>query len=163
MTDHSNTFKSWMAKPVSGAPPAARWLSLTGVLPFIVLALLVVVTPSALAVNRGAYGGLIAYSAVILSFLGATRWGAELASRPDAPRWSVLGLAVAPALWAWLTISLALSARGELTALIAGFLAMLAWDLTAAARGVWPRWYPALRIIASAGAVASLLLVVVTR
>lgn len=97
---------------------------------------------------------LLAWSAAILSFLGGTRWGVEMAARAQ-PRWSVLALSVLPAAAAWLLLAAAPLAATErqLTGFIVAFALQWLWDLTAKDP---PRWYGRLRTLLTAGAVLAL-------
>ena len=99
---------------------------------------------------------LLAWSAAILSFLGGTRWGVEMAARPQ-PRWSVLVLSVLPPAAAWILLSASQLATTErqLTGFIAAFALQWLWDLRAKDP---PRWYAPLRTLLTAGAVAALAL-----
>ena len=99
---------------------------------------------------------LLAYGAVILSFVGGLRWGAEVAGI-EAPRAKVLGLSVLGSLAAWALV-------------LYGVLGALGWQVFAAAagahllHGVWdtgaqglPAWMRRLRAIGTFGAAAALL------
>lgn len=127
-------------------PPAARWLGFTGLLPF--LAAAVAVRFPALPVPATA--ALIAYGAVILSFLGGIRWGLAMGA-PDPAWW--LGISVLPSLLGW--IALLLPAAAGLVLLAGGFVAMLLADFRLPDA---PDWYPRLRLPLSCGAIACLLL-----
>ena len=108
-------------------------------------------------VLQAQYGlALLAYGAVILSFVGGLRWGAEVAGR-EAPRAKVLGLSVLGSLAAWALV-------------LYGVLGALGWQVFAAAagahllHGVWdtgaqglPAWMRRLRAIGTFGAAAALL------
>ena len=99
---------------------------------------------------------LLAWSAAILSFLGGTRWGVEMAAHPE-PRWSVLILSILPPAAAWLLLAaapLALTER-QLGGFMLAFGLQWLWDATAKDP---PRWYGRLRTVLSAGAVAALAL-----
>lgn len=158
-----------MAEPrdhdaAGGAPgaPASVWaLGLAGLLPFFASA-------GALAFGVGAMeeGGrlyaaaaqtaLLAYGAVILSFLGGAHWGQEVA----AARPAALAAAVLPSIAAWLAVVIALTPLAQPRVggglMIVGFLAMLAYDMAAVRAGLWPRWYGPVRVTLTLGAVASL-------
>lgn len=100
-------------------------------------------------------GALIAYAAVILSFLGGARWGASLASGSPDP--ATLVLSNLPALVAWAALlPLEMPSPTRLTILSAGLAMMWLWD-----RRRPPTWYPALRTVATVGALLSLGLAVV--
>lgn len=145
-------------------PTAAGWLGGLGALPFVAPALaLALAPPEALG---GALGpALVAYGAVILSFLGAVHWGLAIApaatvtatATAASPALSQrLGGSVVPSLVGW--VALLLPMVSGLVVLAAAFAAMLAIDWRAARRGVVPAWYPALRLPLSLAAIASLLL-----
>ena len=136
-------------------PPApALILGLLGLLPFFAGA-------GVYAFGSPELGGpglltLLTWSAAVLSFLGGTRWGVEIAENPD-PRWSVLTLSVLPPLAAWLLLAAAPLAQTErqLGGFIAAFALQWLWDSRAKDP---PRWYGGLRTFLTAGAVVSLVL-----
>ena len=131
-------------------PTAARWLGFAGLLPFAAAALLAL-TPNA-PLHTLALPALLAYGAVILSFLGGIRWGLAMAANAaDLP--ARLALSVLPSLLAWLALLLA--PRAGLLLLALGFAAMLLLDQRI---GDAPAWYPRLRLPLSLGALAALLL-----
>lgn len=124
-------------------------LALAGLLPFVGCAAGVAVGSRE---SDAWLTALIAYGAVILSFLGGARWGAELAD--PSPRPSTLILSNLPALVAWAALPpLDLPGPARLTLLALGLTLMWLWD-----RDRSPSWYPALRTVATLGAVASLIL-----
>jgi hypothetical protein len=84
----------------SSRPPAARtaWLlGLAGLIPFAAASATRAAGPPELA--GPALLALLAYAAVILSFLGGVRWGAELSAERPSP--AVIALSVLPSLAAW--------------------------------------------------------------
>ena len=101
---------------------------------------------------------LLAYSAAILSFLGGTRWGMEIAARRP-PRASVLALSNLPALAAWLLLAAGggagLSEVQALGGFLLAFLVQGAWDARASDA---PAWHRRLRVRLTLGAVAALAL-----
>lgn len=105
---------------------------------------------------------LIAYAAVILSFVGAVHWGLALA--PGAPRSAARGrlvLGAIPALLGW--ISLLLAHWAGLLVLIGGFIASMAVEaLTRHGAGL-PLGYLWLRFGLSVVTVAILVTVLVLR
>ncbi|AQR63228.1 hypothetical protein BZG35_17420 [Brevundimonas sp. LM2] len=121
-------------------------LTLAGLIPFVGCAALFVLSPQSgdLWVLP-----LAAYGAIILSFLGGARWGRALAE--PAPKVAPLILSNLPAVAAWLTFVPGVPQALQLIVLMAGLVAMLAWDWPSA-----PGWYRALRVTATVGAVASL-------
>ncbi len=127
-------------------------LALAGLIPFVGCAAMV----AAGGPDADAWlGALIAYAAVILSFLGGTRWGAALASGSPDP--VTLILSNIPALVAWAALlPLEMPSPTRLSLLSAGLALMWLWD-----RRRQPAWYPALRTVATVGALLSLGLAVV--
>jgi len=134
-------------------PTAARWLGLAGLLPFAAAALAALAPKAPL--HALALPALLAYGAVILSFLGGIRWGLAMAAGAEALS-ARLALSVLPSLLAWLALLLA--PRAGLLLLALGFAAMLLLDQRI---GYAPPWYPRLRLPLSLGALAALLLGVV--
>ncbi|ACA17505.1 conserved hypothetical protein [Methylobacterium sp. 4-46] len=124
------------------APAGALVLGAAGLIPFLGLALL-------LLLGRGEVAGLAvrpalaAYAAVIASFLGGIRWGA--ASRGG--RQADYVVAVAPSLLAW--AALAAPAPWDLRLLGALVLIWGAIDQDMPRRGLVPRWLGRLRLALS--------------
>lgn len=134
-------------------PRATAWgLALAGLIPFAGCAIMVVVDAPAVVDWTGA---LMAYAAVILSFLGGARWGVELArEKPDPGR---LILSNVPALGAWLALVMVDVPASVRLGLLAAALALVwIWD-----RGSAEPWYRPLRTTATVGAVLSLILAAV--
>jgi hypothetical protein len=141
---------------LAAVPPPARILGLAGLLPFWggVLALIVLDEPG----RRAALVAVIAYGAVILTFLGAVHWGLALQVAREV-RWERLGWGVAPSLIGW--AAMLIDPAPALLLLVLGLGAALAVDLRAGAAALFPAWYVALRIALSIGAIAALLLALV--
>jgi hypothetical protein len=97
-------------------PAGAAALGLAGVLPFAAgaIALALLDGPAAQAAARA----LVAYGAVILSFLGAVHWGLELAA-PASGAARRLAAGVLPSLAGW--IALLLEPRAGLALLVVAF------------------------------------------
>ena len=96
---------------------------------------------------------LAAYAALILSFLGGARWGLAV-SRPS-PSPLTVSLAMLPTLFALAVLMAPAGDRGlQFWALAGGLALQWAWDVRA--KGL-PDWYPALRTVLSAGAIAGLI------
>ena len=131
-------------------------LGLSGLLPFAAAALAVLLAPDYW--GGFARGALIAYGAVILSFLGAVHWG--LALRAPAGEASAtparLVLGVVPSLIGW--VAMMLFEAPSLLLLALGILATAAVEQWAATRGLVPGFYMRLRWVLSLGAAACLLL-----
>jgi hypothetical protein len=127
-------------------PTVALLLGAGGVLPFALLA------TAALLGLEWKFGfapglartGLVAYGAVVLSFLGGVRWG--LALRHDAEQQGgLLAVSVLPAGAAWL--ALMLPRPHDLSLLVACFLALAVADIAMVRRGQAPAWYATLRLV----------------
>jgi hypothetical protein len=123
-------------------PPVVAWLGYGGLVPFVVLAAASVLDP-----GHSAYwsDALVAYGAVILSFVGALHWGfamslADLSNDERRRRflWSVV-----PALMAWPAMLLGTSLAALV--LVAGFVAHYLHDRHLGASAFLPRWYLPLR------------------
>jgi hypothetical protein len=125
-------------------------LGLSGLLPFAAAALAVLLAPDYW--GGFARGALIAYGAVILSFLGAVHWGLALRA-PATEAWATparLVLGVVPSLIAWL--AMLLFEAPSLILLAAGILGTAALEHWAAGRGLVPGFYLRLRWVLSFGA-----------
>lgn len=135
-----------------GVPNAGQWLGYVGLLPFVAALLGFLLSGDA----REDYFArqFIAYGAVILSFVGAVHWGLALAT--GSMRIMRLSFSILPALLAW--AALLLPAAPAAWLLLAGFIALRAWEASAPVAGSLPAWYRRLRTRLT-GAVALLLLV----
>ncbi|MDD3325641.1 MAG: DUF3429 domain-containing protein [Zoogloea sp.] len=132
-----------MNTPLSPAlPRSAAWLGFGGLLPFIGLALTAFVDRHHGIVWADA---LVAYGAVILSFVGALHWGFAMAlpAMPQALRRNCFVWSVVPALLAWPAVMLEPASGAPL--LVAGFVAHIWQDHRLAGRVVLPDWYLPLR------------------
>lgn len=102
---------------------------------------------------------IVAYGAIILSFLGGIRWGTALGPFDERRQGlefaaSVLGSLVGLA-------AVFLAPVPALALLIAGFLMQALWDLTSVEAGRLPQWFGKLRMLLTAGAVVSLIVALV--
>ena len=135
------------------AEMAARLMGFGGLFPFVFLALASVIglrTPFAPAPAL-----LIGYGAIILSFVGALHWGAQLTqSNPQKIRASSYIWSIMPALLAWL--ALMLPAMAAASCLIAGLLICWGVDMRASKDQDWPPFMRPLRTILTAIACVSL-------
>ena len=148
--------KQGMARQPSATPSAARWLGLAGLIPFAAAAGAGMVPVAPL--HDLALQALLAYGAVILSFLGGIRWGLATAMVEDPAALSgPLCASVLPALLGW--FALLVPASAGLIVLALGFAAMLLADLRLT---MAPPWYRSLRLPLSAGAITALLVGLVT-
>ena len=135
--------------PAARIPRSVLVYGLLGLIPFLSPPLISLATPA-----HGGILGLVSliYGALILSFLGGARWGQEVA-RPE-PRTGVITLAMLPTLAGFgLLLASNLDRPAQLAAMAALFGLQFFWD--AASQGL-PPWYPRLRLILTAGAIAGL-------
>lgn len=119
------------------------WLGYGGLLPFLFLAIATWVDLGrALFWNQA----LVAYGAVILSFVGALHWGFAMSLNDlgATRRQTVFVWSVMPALLAWLALLLAPLAASCL--LVAGFVAHYVQDLRLGRHASLPAWYRPLRL-----------------
>ena len=140
----------------SSVPSAAAWLGGLGIIPFVGLSLATPFASDALKAQLSF--ALMAYGAIILSFLGGIHWGLAIGGVPqsDNTLWRRIALSILPSLVAWAAL-LAPSSIGFLV-LAAAFVAMLLVDIRASRVNEVPAWYPKLRWPLSCGVVAALLL-----
>jgi Protein of unknown function (DUF3429) len=139
-------------------PLAPLALGAAGLLPFAVLALATLSGPDAAFGLSAPFArtALVAYGAVVASFLGGIRWGL-VAAEPDQGRVTLdYALAVVPALLAW--AGLALPPPWDLRAVGALILLWGLVDQDLIRRGLAPAWLGRLRLALSLGAGAILLL-----
>ena len=144
--------RSWgfITVPAARIPGSILFYGLLGLVPFLAPPLLGLWVPA-----HAPFLALVVlgYAALILSFLGGARWGAE-AQRP-APRFGVVTLSMLPTL-AGLLLLLApgLSRPAQLTAMAALLILHFAWDVRSSGL---PPWYPRLRALLTFGAVMGLM------
>ncbi|MEM0922712.1 MAG: DUF3429 domain-containing protein [Pseudomonadota bacterium] len=133
-----------------GVPLAARWLGLSGLIPFAGLALL--------ALNGMDWAGLalLGYGVAILSFMGGCRWGFAAAGLGEGADWRPLAISVLPCLYAWAVVWMPFPFG--FFGLALGFILLFAADLSLSRAGGAPAWWPALRLPLSIGAAGSLTL-----
>ncbi len=124
-------------------PAAALQLGAIGVVPFFGLAILALLGNGAWV--EDALLAVLAYGAVILSFLGGIQWGFAVSSFDVTPRqlFNRLSLSVAPSLIAWGALLLPLGLG--LIVLGVSFVCVLLIDLRTVNRLGAPVWYPKLR------------------
>jgi hypothetical protein len=140
------------ASEVSRLPPLAAQLGYAGLIPFVALSIGMWVLPE--AYQDQASAALLAYAAIILSFMGAAHWGIAIAGE-KVDSWQ-LGLSVIPALIAWFA-SFA-SPMINYSILIVAFAGLCVYDGRMVKQGKAPAWYPKLRTPLTAVVVASLIL-----
>ncbi len=131
-------------------PRTVTWLGYGGLVPFISLAALTLIDRGHSALWHGC---LVAYGAVILSFVGALHWGFAMLLQDISTRQrdAMLAWSVTPCLIAFAAI-LAHSILGDIL-LAAGFSAHIWQDRRLSAIVTLPAWYMPLRLRLSAVAV----------
>ena len=134
-------------------PLSALGLGLGGLLPFFLLSALLHVSPQ--PDLKFFFGrSLVAYSAVILSFLGGTRWGLALRAVEGRKQALHLVVAVLPSIAAWLL------STARVDTAIAGFAILFAIlglaDVLTLKSLLAPAWYGRLRTVLSVMVVISL-------
>jgi Protein of unknown function (DUF3429) len=137
-----------------GAPHVVRWLGYGGLLPFVALAAAVWFDGSHSSLWRDA---LLAYGAVILSFIGALHWGFAMSQSDMATDqrtrsfiWSVV-----PSLLAWM--ALLMTPKYAAILLVAGFLIHFWQDKRLVLLVNLPAWYLPLRLRLTSVAALSLI------
>ncbi len=139
-------------RPAERKVPLVVWAyGALGLVPFVAGAVGALLLGGA---ERGiAQVGLLLYGGLILSFLGGARFG-QAVERPAVRAASVSG-AMAGAIVSTLLIAVAgVPAAWRLVVLALAHAAQWAWDVRTVRS---PAWYPRLRHVLSAGAIASLL------
>ena len=122
-----------------GNTSIARFLGYSGLIPFVVFSLLCWVPLSLLA---NPISVLIAYSAVILSFMGAIHWGCAMNSASEMHARHLI-ISTLPALIAW--IALITPAATSLILLMVGFIALYFYDRINEKSQGFPTWYLPMR------------------
>lgn len=144
--------------PAEPPPPKmAQWLGYAGLIPFAALTLAIIIFRQDPFVQEPAGMALLAYGAIILSFLGGVHWGRALYEPDSRLQMRDFILSVLPSLYGWCCLLLPLASAGVLL-LILGFIWQLSFDLKAMRLGILPRWFGRLRIILTTGASLSLLI-----
>lgn len=136
-------------------PVYPRWLGSIGALPFVSLAILIWVPGEHRTLAAQA---LLAYGAVILSFVGALHWGLAMSVQSlhhTSSGWLYLG-SVMPALLAWL--ALLLPGALAVAILLAGLWGHYAQDRRLARVMILPAWYLPLRLVLTSASSLALVL-----
>lgn len=131
--------------PAGAAASPARWMGYAGLLPFALPVAGIIVGHN----DAWFLHWLVAYGAVILSFVGALQWGLALDERRERRGERIL-VSVLPALAGWLALLLPLGAGVAL--LIAGFAGIYAYERVTLWPGGYPVWFRRLRTQLTLGA-----------
>ncbi len=137
-------------------PGAALWLGLGGLIPFFVSAACLWLRDT--IDHFEAATALVAYAAVILSFLGGINWGAALAEPDgrDLPKrlfWSIVPSLVG---WTALLVQALFNHEVALIILLVAFVLQYLSDSRAVSMGRFPVWFGRLRLILTCGVVLAL-------
>ncbi len=126
-------------------PFGPMFLGIAGVIPFVGAVAIVIFGPPRLV--ETATFSLLAYGAIILSFLGGILWGSVLArglTDIGNDHIRLLVISVLPSLCGW--VALLAGPDIGLPLMVIAFLFVLLVDLSSARDGLLPPWYPRLRI-----------------
>ncbi|MBX2839434.1 MAG: DUF3429 domain-containing protein [Gammaproteobacteria bacterium] len=142
---------------LSSIPTPARVFGLAGLIPFFAGAFLCWITPTDSTFSTLPTGPvvLLTYGAVILSFLGGIRWGVAMQHDAMINSWPVVAWAMVPSLLGW--FALLIGAALGLVMLAFGFAMQFFVDYRSTHQGVTPAWFLSLRVVLTAGAIASLI------
>ena len=146
-----NTAFSRTSDSYSTLPMPAICLGFSGLVPFVTAAVASLIAEGPL--QEMSERALLAYGAVILTFLGGIRWGVAMMKTKTAQLFGSLFVSVMPALVSW--SALLLPATEGMICLAVALTAMFWADLR-----FWnaPPWYRVLRELLSIGAVGAFLL-----
>lgn len=129
---------------VSRSAGTARLLGFAGLAPFIALSLWLYGIAPDHEWRAGTILLLLAYGAVVLSFLGGARWGIALSGQDHDARLD-FSLAMLPPLIGWIAIFIPVPYAFAVLAV--AFSAQGAWDTLAVHAEKAPGWYGELRTI----------------
>ena len=134
-------------------PVTVTQLGYAGLIPFVTLSVSLWVLPAGF--HQPVNDALLAYAAIILSFMGAVHWGLAIATE-DEPDKVQLAASVVPALVAWFaTLAPVLI---NYSVLVITFAGLCVYDSRMAGLNKVPAWYPRLRMPLTAVVILSLLL-----
>lgn len=122
-----------------GSETTAKYLGYAGLIPFLTFS---IGSWMPLPYFSDAIHILIAYAAIILSFMGAIHWGVAMSS-VNLQRSKYFIVSVIPALTAWL--ALLAPDTLALIILLCGFIALLAYDRAVKKSQALPDWYIPMR------------------
>ena len=138
--------------PGAERPPIVTWIyGGLGLIPFFGGAVAAALLPGLPRIV--AQLELIAYGALILSFLGGGRWGLEIGRRPV--RAVAISASMLPTIVAFvLLVAMGVPNPWRLVGMSVAFVAQWAWDVRSSDT---PPWYPPLRHLLTLGAVGCML------
>ncbi len=140
---------------ISDKSKRMAWLlSLSGTIPFLGLAIVLVFAPTDGTYVSSSSSALLTYGAIILSFLGGVRWGVALTRAEGRTATQVFVLSVIPALIGWGAVLLGQSTGFFILAI--AFFAQGVWDYGAWCTDVMQEWFVKLRMVVSGIVILSL-------
>ena len=140
----ANKVVSFVMVTAIGAPRGTIMPSALGLVPFVGLATIAAFADESLRAT--AITAIVAYGAVILSFLGGIQWGLAVHhGAVNGPNPCLLWIGVAPSLAGWLALMQPWPTVG-VALLAVSFVVVLLIDVWLTRRGRAPVWYPRLRI-----------------
>lgn len=137
-------------------PRAALVIGWAGLVPFVSGAIALFITAPGAGYQGAILVPLLAYGALLLSFLGGARWALAFVLRDEDAQARQFALSLLPPLIAWIAVCLYARPLLALTLLILGHTAQGAWDVSTARSGGAPAWYARLRLQLTSAAVAAL-------
>ena len=132
-------------------PAPALMLGLAGILPFAwgaataLSPALAAILPVPRLVGQAV---LVGYGSVILCFMSGVLWGFVASSGTEQHRWRGYALSVVPALWVFFAVT---PGPQGISALLVGFLVLLASEAQFGLWGLTPPWWMRLRLVLTAG------------
>jgi hypothetical protein len=123
-----------------GNVTTAKILGYAGLIPFVIFS---IASWISLPVVDDAVVILIAYAAVILTFIGAVHWGVVMSNNDDQHSMHLLA-SVVPSLVAW--IALLIPVIPALIVLLLGFIIHILYDWSMHKKLVFPEWYLPMRV-----------------
>ena len=136
-------------------PQAPLALTTTSIIPFVASAGAMYVWRGDTALQQTAGLWLIVYGAVVMSFLGGVRWGAEM-TRRDKPRFGELLSSIFGVLIGWTLVIAYFQWRPDKILFLAMAAALILHYVLDVMSGEMPIWYRRLRVWPTLGAVLSL-------
>lgn len=122
-------------------PFIAMLLGWAGVLPFAALSAFIAFAGND-PFQPWALSKLVAYGAIILTFMGGVHWGLIM-NRETSDNWKYV-VGIAPSLVA--VVAVVVEGVPAIVLLAAGFLALLIYDMQIVRQKYAPQWYSALRL-----------------
>ena len=129
---------------VDAGAPLPTALGLGALLPFVLLALDILLNAEAPFHPATMARAMVAYGVLFLSFLGGVRWGMTMRVTMTNREVAVLAFSLTPILVGW--VALFLSAGPALGLLAVAYAGQGAWDVWTVEAGYGPAWYGRLRL-----------------